>query len=82
MSLDDSSALASARSDPVSFIDSLVAQPIVIDEFQYVPDLVFTVKLVSDALPAGQRGRFLLTGSADVFSSAKVQEALPGHMAR
>jgi uncharacterized protein len=32
-------------------------------------------------LPVGQRGRFLLTGSADLFSSAKIQESLPGHMA-
>jgi uncharacterized protein len=82
LSLDDASTLASAKSDPNGFVDSLGAQNIVIDEFQYVPALVGAVKLASDAMPVGQRGRFLLTGSADVFSSAKVQEALPGHLAR
>jgi uncharacterized protein len=81
-SLDEPSVLASARSDPYGFIEALGSQNIVIDEFQYVPELVSVVKLVSDQLPAGQRGRFLLTGSADLFSSAKIQESLPGHMAR
>ncbi len=28
------------------------------------------------------KGLFLLTGSSDIFRSARVQEALPGHMAR
>jgi uncharacterized protein len=82
LSLDNPSALASARSDPVGFIESFAMQNLVIDEFQYVPELVGAVKLASDALPLGQRGHFLLTGSADIFSSAKVLEALPGHMAR
>jgi hypothetical protein len=82
LSLDEPSVLASAKSDPSGFIESLGPTPIVIDEFQYVPELVSVVKLVSDRLKAGQRGRFLLTGSADLFSSAKIQESLPGHMAR
>ena len=29
-----------------------------------------------------EKGKFLLTGPADIFRSAKTQEALPGHMAR
>jgi hypothetical protein len=62
--------------------ETLGPTPIVIDEFQYVPELVSVVKLVSDRLKAGQRGQFLLTGSADLFSSAKIQESLLGHMAR
>jgi uncharacterized protein len=82
ISLDDPSALASARSDPVGFIESLGARNAVIDEFQYVPELVGALKLESDAMPVGKRGRFLLTGSADIFSSAKIQESLPGHLAR
>jgi predicted AAA+ superfamily ATPase len=54
----------------------------VIDEFQYVPDLVRAVKEVSDRLSPAERGKFLLTGSSDIFRSAKVSEGLPGHMAR
>ena len=82
LSLDEPSVLASARSDPGGFIDAIGSTNVVIDEFQYVPELVGVVKLASDHLPTGQRGRFLLTGSADLFSSAKIQESLPGHMAR
>lgn len=84
VSLDDHTMLASAKSDPVGFIQSLLnrQQSIVLDEFQYAPELVSAIKLASDRLSASERGKFFLTGSADVFSSAKTQESLPGHMAR
>jgi predicted AAA+ superfamily ATPase len=84
VSLDDHTMLSSAKSDPVGFIQSLLnrQQPIVLDEFQYAPELVSAIKLASDRLAPDERGKFFLTGSADVFSSAKTQEALPGHMAR
>ena len=82
ISLDEQTALASAQSDPHGFIDSFVRQPTVLDEFQYAPELISAIKLVSDQLQANERGRFFLTGSADIFSSARTQEALPGHMAR
>jgi predicted AAA+ superfamily ATPase len=82
ISLDEQTALASAQSDPHGFIDSFAGQPIVLDEFQYAPELISAIKLISDQLKPSERGRFFLTGSADIFSSAKTQEALPGHMAR
>ena len=82
ISLDDQTAFASARYDPHGFIDSLKDRPIVLDEFQYAPELIKAIKLTSDLLAPGEFGRFFLTGSADIFKSAKTQEALPGHMAR
>jgi predicted AAA+ superfamily ATPase len=84
VSLDDQAMLSSAKSDSVGFIQSLLnrQQPIVLDEFQYAPELVSAIKLASDRLAPDERGKFFLTGSADIFSSAKTQEALPGHMAR
>jgi predicted AAA+ superfamily ATPase len=82
INLDDTTVLASAQSDPHGFIRSLKDQKIVIDEFQYAPDLVPAIKEASDNLKPNQKGKFLLTGSADIFRSAKTQEALPGHMAR
>jgi len=82
VSLDEQTAFASARTDPQGFIDSLAGQPVVLDEFQYAPELIRAIKLASDGLSPQERGRFFLTGSADIFSSAKTQEALPGHMAR
>ncbi|MEA3548962.1 MAG: ATP-binding protein [Thermodesulfobacteriota bacterium] len=82
ISLDEQTAFASAQNDPQGFIDSLSNRPVVLDEFQYAPELVKAIKLASDQLSPQERGRFFLTGSADIFSSAKTQEALPGHMAR
>ena len=82
ISLDEQAVFASAQSDPHGFIDSLQGKAVVLDEFQYAPELISAIKLVSDQLQPHQRGRFFLTGSADIFRSAKTQEALPGHMAR
>lgn len=82
ISLDEQTAFASAQNDPQGFIDSLAGRSVVLDEFQYAPELVKAIKLASDQLSPQERGRFFLTGSADIFSSAKTLEALPGHMAR
>ena len=82
VSLDDQTAFASAQYDPHGFIDSFKNRPVVLDEFQYAPELIKAIKLASDLLPENKRGQFFLTGSADIFKSARTQEALPGHMAR
>ena len=81
VTLDDQATLASVESDPHGFIRSLGAST-VLDEFQYAPGLIPAIKEASDRLSPDSRGKFLLTGSADVFRSARVQEALPGHIAR
>ncbi len=81
-SLDDQALLRAVCSDPQGFIRGTEGQPIVLDEFQYVPELIPAIKAASDNLAVGEKGRFLLTGSADIFRSARTQEALPGHMAR
>jgi predicted AAA+ superfamily ATPase len=78
--LDDAALAASAESDPQGLLASL-PKPLVLDEFQMAPNLVGAIKMVSDNAH-GQKGIFLLTGSADIFRSAQVQESLPGHMAR
>ncbi|QED30014.1 ATP-binding protein [Microvenator marinus] len=81
INLDDRTTREAARVDPHGLVRSFKT-PVVIDEFQYVPDLVRAIKEVSDTLAPNDRGRFLLTGSADIFKTAAVGEALPGHMAR
>lgn len=78
--LDDAALLFSAESDPQGLLASL-PKPLVLDEFQLAPSLISAIKMASDSAD-GKRGLFLLTGSSDIFRSAKVQEALPGHMAR
>lgn len=79
--LDDTALLAAARSDPQGLLAALPA-PMVIDEFQMAPELIRAVKQASDNAGPEEKGLFLLTGSADIFKSAKTQESLPGHMAR
>ncbi len=92
LTLDDPVTRAAAASDPHGFVRSLEPRPAVLDEFQRVPELVGAIKEASDrrasapfsahASAAPRKGLFLLTGSADIFRSARTQEALPGHMAR
>ncbi|OGT42919.1 MAG: AAA family ATPase [Gammaproteobacteria bacterium RIFCSPHIGHO2_12_FULL_40_19] len=82
ISFDDQTIIQSAKKDPVGFIELLGNKKVVLDEFQYIPELISAIKHVSDQLPPHEKGKFLLTGSADIFRSAKTQESLPGHMAR
>ncbi|MYB35342.1 MAG: ATP-binding protein [Gammaproteobacteria bacterium] len=82
ITLDDQATFASVESDPHGFIRSVGSKPVVLDEFQYAPTLIPAIKEVSDQLRSNEKGRFLLTGSADIFRSALTQEALPGHMAK
>ena len=92
LSFDDPAVRAAAAADPHGFVRSLGNEASVLDEFQEVPGLVPAIKEASDlrggvspdgSEPGGPRkGLFLLTGSADLFRSARTQEALPGHMAR
>lgn len=82
ISFDNQNILHSAQIDPVGFIYSFKNKKLILDEFQYIPELIPAIKQISDNLPVNEKGKFLLTGSADIFRSGKTQEALPGHMAR
>jgi uncharacterized protein len=82
ISFDNQTILQAAQNDPIGFINSLHDKKVVLDEFQYIPELIPAIKHASDNLPTNVKGKFLLTGSADIFRSGKTQEALPGHMAR
>lgn len=76
VTLDDPAALEVARSDPAGFIAG--AERLVIDEVQRAPDLLLTIKRVVDVDPA--RGRFLLTGSANILTLPQIADALPGRV--
>ncbi len=92
LTLDDPAVRSAAATDPHGFVRSFECRPVVLDEFQHVPELVPAIKEASDRLAseppsnrtpgAPRKGLFLLTGSADLFRSARTQETLPGHMAR
>ncbi len=82
VTFDDQAVLAAVKNDPHGYIRSTGERTLVLDEFQYAPELIPAIKEASDALPPDKKGKFLLTGSSDIFRSAKTQEALPGHLAR
>src|SRR5205807_384574 len=74
--LDDSTVLAAARSDPSGFVRGLDLA--VIDEVQRAPDLLRAIKKAVDE--DRRPGRFLLTGSANILTLPKVSESLAGRM--
>jgi predicted AAA+ superfamily ATPase len=76
VSLDDPAALEVARADPAGFVAG--SERLVIDEVQRAPDLLLTIKRVVDADPA--RGRFLVTGSANILTLPQIADALPGRV--
>ncbi len=70
--LDDFATLAAARARP----DGLLAEAAVIDEVQRCPELLLAIKRAVDS--QRQKGRFVLSGSANLELLAHVSETLAG----
>ncbi len=79
LTLDDQGTREAARVDPHGFIGSLRG-PVLIDEVQRVPDLLYAIKQAVDEDPTP--GRFLLTGSANVLTAPRISESLAGRVRR
>lgn len=77
LTLDDATVLAAARRDPAGFMRGI--EGAVLDEVQRAPGLVLAIKRAVDDDP-GRRGRFLLTGSADLLTIPRIEDMLPGRM--
>lgn len=77
VSLDDETALASAKADPAAFLSGSRGM-LVIDEVQKAPGLLPAIKLHVDRDP--RPGRFLLTGSTNAFLIPDVTESLAGRL--
>jgi uncharacterized protein len=77
LTLDDPVIAELARTDPTALIGSASGLT-VIDEVQTAPALFPALKREVDRHP--EPGRFLLTGSANVFMLPKVSESLAGRM--
>jgi predicted AAA+ superfamily ATPase len=74
LSLDNRAARDAASSDPEGFVAGL-SRPVLLDEVQRAgPDLLLAIKGAVDADQTP--GQFLLTGSANVLTNRKVQDAL------
>jgi predicted AAA+ superfamily ATPase len=74
--LDRAQDRAAALADPVGFVDS--PDLLVIDEIQRAPDLLLAIKASVDEDP--RPGRYLLTGSSQLFGMVAAPDALPGRM--
>jgi predicted AAA+ superfamily ATPase len=77
VSMDDQGAREAASSDPVGFLAGFEG-PVFVDEVQRVPELILAIKQAVDR--DKQPGQFLLSGSANILASRKVQEALTGRI--
>lgn len=84
VTLDDAGPRAAANADPEGFIEQSEL-PLLIDEFQKAPALLDAIKSRVDrerrANPRAA-GLFLLTGSANVWSTLKIAESLAGRAER
>lgn len=76
-SFDDEVVRGAAEADPAGFVDDLPDRTI-LDEVQRVPELFLSIKSVvdRDRVP----GRFLLTGSTNVFLVPQLTDSLAGRM--
>lgn len=79
-SFDDPAERDFAITDPVGFLDRFGSRPTILDEIQYVPELLPHLKLRIDAAPGGA-GRWLLTGSQQFGLMRGVSESLAGRVA-
>ncbi len=76
-SLDDLDVLDAARRDPEVLVGG--SDLVTLDQVQRAPELLLAVKRAVDRKPT--RGRFLLTGSANLLLMHRVSESLAGRAA-
>ncbi len=80
ISFDDPLERGFAHSDPNGFLRALDDSPALLDEVQYVPELLAYIKLCIDAAPE-RVGRWLLTGSQQFALMHQLGESLAGRVA-
>ncbi len=78
ITLDNRITLDAALNDPDGFIRGMPV-PAIIDEVQRAPDLMRAIKVKVDK--NREPGQYLLTGSANLMTLAKVSETLAGRVA-
>jgi predicted AAA+ superfamily ATPase len=83
VTLDDLSVCSAAQSDPAAFLQQFDST-VIIDEAQMAPALFRAIKQVIDELREKDRnkvkGRFILTGSANILALPQLADALVGRM--
>lgn len=79
ISLEPPDVRAAAASDPRGFIN-LYSPPVIFDEIQYAPDLLFYIKEKIDE-NRSTHGQYILTGSQNILLTQHVTETLAGRTA-
>jgi hypothetical protein len=79
-SFDDPVERSFALADPIGFLDRFGDKPVILDEIQYVPDLLPSLKLRIDR-QRQRNGRWILTGSQQFHLMRNVSESLAGRIA-
>lgn len=83
ITFDSPLVLATAKSQPAAFVDSLPNNILnIIDEVQFAPEIFpyLKMKIDSNRLNGNDKQKFLLTGSANLMAMPKLSEALVGRM--
>lgn len=83
ITFDSPLVLATAKSQPAAFVDSLPNEILnIIDEVQFAPEIFpyLKMKIDSNRLNGNDKQKFLLTGSANLIAMPKLSEALVGRM--
>jgi len=80
VSFDDPMSRDFALSDPNGFLDQYQGDPVILDEIQYVPELLPYIKIRIDRNPEIY-GKWLLTGSQQFRLMHQVSESLAGRIA-
>jgi len=80
ITLDDPDKLNLAKTDPKNFLAFYAKGKLVIDEIQFAPELIPYIKTMVDE--TNEKGKFLLTGSADFMRMHEITESLAGRMVR
>lgn len=78
ISLENPDMRMRAKADPIAFISQIIA-PAILDEIQYVPELLSYIKTSIDE--NRQPGRWILTGSQNFTLMQNVSESLAGRSA-
>ena len=79
LSLEPPDIRLSASSDPRGFIE-MYPPPMIFDEIQYAPDLLFYIKEKIDE-QRSKYGQYILTGSQNILLLQQVTESLAGRTA-
>lgn len=83
ITFDSPLVLATAKSQPAAFVDSLPNDILnIIDEVQFAPEIFpyLKMKIDTNRLNGNDKQKFLLTGSANLMAMPKLSEALVGRM--